>query len=455
MPQKRQVWLSLALLCSACMYFYRSRLPRDSDVTPAPVASIRAKSLTDLFQPWFGSRELLLHHRDPYGPDVTREIQTAFFGRELKLSPAGDLNRAPTFALAYRFAYPLYIVFFLAPTIGMEFRSAQVVVWWFLAAVTAWSVLLWVRAGRIRLSVIALIALFAVVMTSLPVMQGLDLRQPGLLVAVLLAAAAAAAVSGRLFLSGSLLALATIKPQLAMLPIVWFGLWVSGEWRQRRSMVWGFATMLAFLVISAACFLPDWPVRFLDALRAYAAYSGGSSYVGMFLPAAMQWWVCALGAWVTASFCWRARESGADSVSFTLALALVLNLSVLIMPTVIAPYNHVLLLPAGLLVIGHWKELWAGTIVTRIFAAFCCALAILPWPLAVFFTLGRVVSEGGSPTLRTVPAYAGLGLPFAGFGLLYLLRRIVEPPSKWISVRPDSDNSKLQESTIFKDQSCG
>jgi len=32
----------------------------------------------DLYSPWMGTRELILHHRNPYGPEVTHEIQMAF-----------------------------------------------------------------------------------------------------------------------------------------------------------------------------------------------------------------------------------------------------------------------------------------------------------------------------------------------------------------------------------------
>jgi hypothetical protein len=123
---------------------------------------------------------------------------------------------------------------------------------------------------------------------------------------------------------------------------------------------------------------------------------------------------------------------------------------------VIAPYNHVLLLPAALLAIGHWRELWTRTIATRVIAVFCCALAVLPWLLALLFTLAKVVSGGGFSTLRSVPAYAELGLPFAAFGLLFLLRLLAEPPSgKGINVRPDSGSSELEEWIILKDQFSG
>ena len=34
-------------------------------------------NLSDLYPRWLGARELLLNGRDPYGPEITREIQLA------------------------------------------------------------------------------------------------------------------------------------------------------------------------------------------------------------------------------------------------------------------------------------------------------------------------------------------------------------------------------------------
>jgi hypothetical protein len=34
----------------------------------------------DLYSPWVGTRELLLRRRNPYGPEVSREIQAVFYG---------------------------------------------------------------------------------------------------------------------------------------------------------------------------------------------------------------------------------------------------------------------------------------------------------------------------------------------------------------------------------------
>ena len=419
---KRQAWLCVALLTSVLMSLFWSRLPHDFATPPASIGFPRARPLTDLFQPWFAARELLLHHRDPYGPDVTREIQIAFYGKELGALDAGERSDQRRFALAYRFAYPLYVLLFLAPTVSMQFPTAQAVVWWALAAVTTLSVPLWLRTFGIRLPLGHLIALCAVVLTSLPIMQGLNLRQLGLLAASLIAGAAASVVSGHLFLGGALLALATIKPQLSLLAIAWFALWVCAKWRQRQALAWGFSTTLAALVLASEILLPGWVRGFQGALFDYANHAGATSFIGMLLPFPLRWLVFALGGFMAVSR-WRARRLPADSVSFALSLALVLALTTLVMPTVVAPYNHVMLLPTALLVMSRWSELWAGNAATRIASAFFCAVALLPWPLVLICTLTATVSQAQATMVASLPLYAGLGLPLAALGLLVLLRR--------------------------------
>jgi len=47
-------------------------------------------NLSDLYPRWLGARELLLHGRDPYSPEITREIQRGYYGRELDSSRPND-----------------------------------------------------------------------------------------------------------------------------------------------------------------------------------------------------------------------------------------------------------------------------------------------------------------------------------------------------------------------------
>ncbi len=101
-------------------------------------------NLSDLYPRWLGARELLLHHRDPYSPEVTREIQAGYYGRVL------DPDRADDPKDQQGFAYPVYVVFLLAPTIGLPFPVVQTGFRWLLVVLTLLSVPLWLRAVRWR-----------------------------------------------------------------------------------------------------------------------------------------------------------------------------------------------------------------------------------------------------------------------------------------------------------------
>src|ERR1700740_3372061 len=72
-------------------------------------------NLSDLYPRWLGARDLLLYGRDPYSADVTREIQVGYYGRALDPSRPGDPKDQQGFA------YPAYVVFYLAPTVKLPF----------------------------------------------------------------------------------------------------------------------------------------------------------------------------------------------------------------------------------------------------------------------------------------------------------------------------------------------
>src|SRR5579871_5475114 len=99
----RLVLLFLSLLGSASMWLYWSRLPRVVYALTSHDAPIKPKALSDLYPRWYGTRELLLHHRDPYGIEVSREIEIAFYGQVL------DPSRPDEPRDQQRFAYPLYV----------------------------------------------------------------------------------------------------------------------------------------------------------------------------------------------------------------------------------------------------------------------------------------------------------------------------------------------------------
>ncbi|MFZ0762205.1 MAG: glycosyltransferase family 87 protein [Candidatus Sulfotelmatobacter sp.] len=418
---KRFVRLVVLLLCSASMYFYWRSVPQNID---AIAPGQRPRALTDLYPRWYGARELLLHHRDPYNAAVTREIQLAYDGRE------------------QRFAYPLYAIFLVAPTIGMQFHSAQVVFLWFLAAVTGLSLALWLSVVRLRLSLPVRITLFATVFLSIPVLQGLSLLQFGLLVAGLLAGATAAIVSGQLFLAGTLLAVATIKPPMCLLALCWLALWASGNWRQRRSLPLGFASMLAILVLASEFLVPGWVLRYPGVLASYAKHTAPITLAEVLLPHWLHWPVAIAALLVVTQFCWKVRRQPASSDSFLLALAFALSLTVLIVPTALPPYNDVLLLPAILLILRRWQDLWSLSPRLRIVISLLIEIVILPWLLAMVVTFASLMpTRPWLLKLALAPLYISLELPFAVLGLLLLLARAFPSVPALAGVLPNSPAS--------------
>jgi Glycosyltransferase family 87 len=401
------------------MYFYWSHVPQNVDGV-APSAAIRPRPLTDLYAQWFGVRELLLHHRDPYGAGITHELQVAYYGKDLEGPEAHHLSHQQ------RFAYPLYVVFLLAPTVEMQFHTVQTIFLWLLAAVTAASVPLWLHALRLKLSPIGVAGMLVLVFTSIPVMQGLGILQLGLLVAALLAGATAAAVSGYLFLAGVLLAFATIKPQMSVLAIAWFALWVWGDWRQRRALLWGFVVTLSALVIASELLLPGWVRLFLTAVFEYGTHMHSNSLLGVYLPAPLAWLVALFGFFMVAIYAWRARRQFADSFPFGLSLAFSLSLTLLVIPAVFQSFNQILLLPTIALTIRCWSELHHSTPLFRFLTVIVGSICLLPWLSAVTVTIGLlIVQMRWLLKLWFFPLNTTLAFPVAAFGMLLLLHRVV------------------------------
>src|SRR5947199_10355738 len=137
-------------------------------------------------------------------------------------------------------------------------------------------------------------AVVVLAMGSFPIVQGLKLQQLSLLVAALIAACMASIASGHLVAAGVLLALATIKPQLAAPLAGWLILWGLGDWQQRKGLIWGFAITLMTLLGAAQYVLPGWISDFYRAVVAYRKYTAGSGSLPVTLTAAGSGQACSI-----------------------------------------------------------------------------------------------------------------------------------------------------------------
>src|SRR5260370_35957636 len=126
--------LIFAAVAAASMWFYVVRILVPYQVADAAAHQRPRGNLSDLYPRWLGARELLLHHRNPYADDVTREIQEGYYGRAL------DPNRPDDPKDREGFAYPGYVVLLLAPALALPFPLLQAAFYWLLAVLTAASV---------------------------------------------------------------------------------------------------------------------------------------------------------------------------------------------------------------------------------------------------------------------------------------------------------------------------
>jgi hypothetical protein len=380
-------------------------------------------NLSDLYPRWLGARELLLHHRDPYGPEVTREIQAGYYGRPLDPDRPGDPKDQQGFA------YPVYVVFLLAPTVKLPYSVVLAGFRWLLVLLTAASVPLWLRAIRWcpPRSVLAILLLLAI--GSFPAAQGIKLQQLSLLVSALIAVVAALLVSGHLLLAGGLLALASIKPQLVFPLAGWFTLWTLGDLRQRWRFLAGFGLTLGILLVAAERILPGWMGRFREAITAYNQYTGGGRSLLDVLLTPTAGRVVAAGLTVLVVWlAWQKRRAPADSPDFSFTLVTVLAATVVVIP-MFAPYNQLLLLPAIFLLAHSSAALWQRNLGTRM--VFVVAVDLLVWPWLA--TLALAIASAFLPSTSVqqawaAPLYTSLAIPL---GVLALLACLTAAPLHW------------------------
>jgi hypothetical protein len=380
-PWRQGVILLLSVLCAAGMVYYHLFLfvPRAMEVRAVQGFGNGYSFGADFYPIWLTSRQGLLHHRDPYSPEMTRQIQIGLFGRALD---AGN----PAAAQDYRaFAYPAFADLLFWPLAFLPFSVVRIGLAVILPVATALSIVLWLRTFRPRASRVMLVSLTLLTLSSYVVLEGLFAEQVGLLVGFLLAASLAALVDGRLFLSGSLLALTLIKPQMTALLAAYLLLWGFCQWRVRRRFVGGFLIVTALLGVSSLLVWPHWIPEWLHVVFGYRRYSmpplvcyllGNQmgSRLGPLLIAALLVTALALA--------WRMRHASPTSTEFALTISLLLAVTAITLLPGHAVYDHVVLLPGIILIALSWRDFAGSSRVFRVVLGVTALALFWPWILA-------------------------------------------------------------------------
>jgi len=395
------------------MYFYVQYLLIPYQKSYASAHNIPRGNLSDLYPRWLGARELLLDHRDPYTAQLTEQIQVGYYGRALDPAHPEDPKDQQAFA------YPVYVVFLLAPTLKLPFTTVQFAFRWFLIALTLISLLFWLRSFRLRVRPSTIVIASLLTLGSFPVLQGIKLQQMSLLVSGMISGSILLLVEGQLVAAGVLLALATIKPQLVALLFAWLLLWALSNWERRQRLVWGSVGTLGMLLAASEYVLPGWVARFLRAVEAYRQYNDGAWSVLQVLVTPFGGMVLtALVVLALSVICWHHRHVPSDSVLFGWITALVLASTVLIVPKT-SPYNQVLLLPGIILVIHQWHALWRESRATRAMLLGFALLLGWPWLTTLLLTIAALfVPLATLQNAWAVPLYTSLAIPVIVFVLL-------------------------------------
>lgn len=395
-----------ALLLSLASWFWVQDIVVPHQQHDSAKRDVPRGNLSDLYPRWLGARELLLHHRDPYRPDISREIQAGYYGRPLDPTRPNDPKDEQGFA------YPIYVVLMLAPTVTLSFAAVHRIFFWLLATLTALSVPLWSRALGWRVPGSAITIWILLTVSCFPSIQGLKLQQLTLLVAALIASSIYAVVRHHYVIAGVLLALATIKPQLVVLLILWLCIWVLGNWRERQRLAWAFALTMLLLVVVGEFLLPGWIAEFRRAMKDYYRYTGGGNSILDVL--ITQTWgriAAAVLVGILLFFLWRTRCADQDTGAFQWSLCFTLATTLLVIPT-FALYNQLLLLPGLMMGVRAKRELWKKSRLSRFF----CAITALSvgWP---FFAAACMVIALGFLSGPTVEKGWGLPVVFPSFAV--------------------------------------
>lgn len=315
--------LALLLICLASSYYFALV------IAPSALGAGTPTVRQGLYPEWIGCREILLSRQSPYRPELTRTIQIAVYGSEA----------APKQANQQRFAYPAYFVFLFLPLALLPFPLTHMVALLGAVALTILSLRLWTLDWN--LPHIALVVALLSTFSAYPVVLGLQLCQPTLLIAGLLAVTVYWARSGRLLWAGILAGFCMAKPHVAIGVLLPLSIWAVANWRDRKLFLIGFGCSITTLVAASEVLLPGWISPWLGTVRAYSHYAGSKPLLmdllhGHFVGPAI---VVLLGAAIGVSYRW--RES-----NFLFAMSFSIAVFQLLFPFLI--YNEIILLPAVL-----------------------------------------------------------------------------------------------------------
>jgi len=421
----------LALIAAASMLYYHQALfiPRAREVQQSKGLANGYSFGNDFYQIWLTSRELLQTRQNPYSAEMTRAIQTGLYGRPLDPTrPSDPIDQRA-------FPYPAFVDLLFLPAAAIPFPIVRILACCALGALTIASVLLWLRVLNWSLNWKWTTLVLLLTLSSYPALEGLYAAQIGLLVSFLLAASVLALQRSRFVLSGTLLALTAMKPQVTILAVLYLLIWNFRSPRATRRFYTGFFGTLAVLVGAATIVLPHWISSWVHTILAYRHYTPPplvaqtlTSWLGPSLAGFATFLLSVGSIAIALALAWKNRTAPAQSFSFLLTLTVLLSITAFVILPGLAIYDHLILIPGILLLFRHRKLLQEAGPIPRL-TGFIGAL-ILFWPWMAAFALLCLLPILSTSVLRStavlsLPIRTAASLPFAVLALLILIWRAI------------------------------
>jgi hypothetical protein len=382
--------LVLLLICLASSYYFAFM------IAPSALGAGSPTVRQGLYPEWIGCREILLSRQSPYRPELTRTIQIAVYGNEAAPKPVNQ----------QRFAYPAYFVFLFLPIALLPFPVAHVVALLGAIALTILSLRLWTRDWNLPYLAlgIALLSTFS----AYPVVLGLQLCQPTVLIAGLLAVTVYWARSGRLLWAGILAGLCMSKPHVAIGVLLPLSIWAVANWRDRRLFLIAFGCSITALVAASELLLPGWIGPWLATVHAYSHYAGSKPLLmdllhGHFVGPAI---VMLLGAAIAVSYRWRESD-------FLFAMSFSIAVFQLLFPFLI--YNEIILLPAVLWLLKSAPRIDAADQLYALLLGCSWIILAAGFASSIGLSVSDIAVRGSALTLWELPLIAAWIYPWSVF----------------------------------------